>query len=293
MNKSRKHSTNTSAAGDKDSKSTVEILVAKFGLMGTIITSILALIGVTITAYFGFLGIQTQVELPAQITQTHEAYLTSIVLSSTSTIQSPTTAIPFETQSSTFTPVPELLQLTNGVGNNYQPSFSPDGNRIVFISTRDGNPEIYIMNLDGSQQVRLTNTPNVYEDVPSFSPDGSVIVFAGNDGTDDEIYLMNLDGSQIRNISNAPDSNEGRPKLIPSIFTSLKIIFDSDRSDNWEIYVATLGISRLENITRITNRPDYANRLPSYIPTTQQILFRSAKEVSLLYLVNLAVCRRE
>ncbi|MCX6006195.1 MAG: tetratricopeptide repeat protein [Chloroflexi bacterium] len=41
--------------------------------------------------------------------------------------------------------------------DNAQPQWSPDGKKIVFMSTRDTNPQIYIMNSDGSDQVRLTN----------------------------------------------------------------------------------------------------------------------------------------
>ncbi len=37
-------------------------------------------------------------------------------------------------------------------------SWSPDGSKIVFISTRDGNLEVYVMNADGSGQTRLTTT---------------------------------------------------------------------------------------------------------------------------------------
>jgi hypothetical protein len=31
------------------------------------------------------------------------------------------------------------------------PSWSPDGNRIAFISNKDGNVEIYVMNADGTE----------------------------------------------------------------------------------------------------------------------------------------------
>jgi Tol biopolymer transport system component len=39
-----------------------------------------------------------------------------------------------------------------------EPSFSSDGGKIVFTSTRDGNAEIYVMNTDGSNQKQLTNS---------------------------------------------------------------------------------------------------------------------------------------
>jgi Tol biopolymer transport system component len=50
--------------------------------------------------------------------------------------------------------------LTNHPALDMDPSWSPDGTRIAFSSTRDdGNGEIYVMNADGSGQTRLTNNP--------------------------------------------------------------------------------------------------------------------------------------
>jgi Tol biopolymer transport system component len=50
-------------------------------------------------------------------------------------------------------------QLTDTAGQDTVPSFSPDGEKIVFESFRDGNSEIYRMNADGSSQKRLTKNP--------------------------------------------------------------------------------------------------------------------------------------
>jgi dipeptidyl aminopeptidase/acylaminoacyl peptidase len=47
----------------------------------------------------------------------------------------------------------------NPDANDFSPQFSPDGNRIVFVSDRDGNAEIYAMSANGSNQVNLTNDP--------------------------------------------------------------------------------------------------------------------------------------
>lgn len=131
------------------------------------------------------------------------------------------------------------------------------------------------MNSDGSEQIRLTNTANINEDLPSFSPDGSMIIFGSYDGNDEELFVMNADGSQVRNISNSPYSNEGRPKFIPGSFISLRVIFDSDRSGSWEIYSAPFELNRLGAATQITNRPQDADRLPSFVSSSDRILFRS------------------
>ncbi len=47
-------------------------------------------------------------------------------------------------------------RLTGGSGANFVPTWSPDGRRIVFTSTRNGVDEIYVMNADGTNQTRLT-----------------------------------------------------------------------------------------------------------------------------------------
>ena len=79
------------------------------------------------------------------------------------------------------------------------PAWSPDGNRIAFVSNRDGNWEIYSMNTDGTDQRRLTN--NTYFDAtPAWSPAGDTIAFSsGRDGTDG-IDLMNSDGTEQRRV---------------------------------------------------------------------------------------------
>lgn len=77
------------------------------------------------------------------------------------------------------------IRLTS-VGSNWKPAFSPDGNKIAFVSDRDEpdekklpkfkNTEIYVMNSDGSGQQKITNNPGPDED-PCFSPDGQRIAF--------------------------------------------------------------------------------------------------------------------
>jgi TolB protein len=46
--------------------------------------------------------------------------------------------------------------LTNSSGDNQNPSWSRDGKRIAFESTRDNESAIYVMNANGSSQHRVS-----------------------------------------------------------------------------------------------------------------------------------------
>ena len=52
-----------------------------------------------------------------------------------------------------------FTRLTNNEADDLFPTWSPDGEEIVFHSDRDGNYEIYMMNADGTNLGNLTNNP--------------------------------------------------------------------------------------------------------------------------------------
>jgi len=85
-----------------------------------------------------------------------------------------------------------LIQLTN-TGRNYEPAWSPDGQRIAFTSYRNGNdPDIYLMNADGSNVVRLTGGTGFHS--PAWSPDGRKLAVSSGYIYYGDIYVLNADG---------------------------------------------------------------------------------------------------
>ena len=94
-------------------------------------------------------------------------------------------------------------RLTNSAGSNLSPSWSFDGRKVLFDSTRDGNEEIYSMNADGSEQTNLTRNP-ANDRVAIFNRSDNKIVFSSTrDNADpsavpiqtNRLYVMNSDGS--------------------------------------------------------------------------------------------------
>ena len=63
------------------------------------------------------------------------------------------------------------VNITNNSAMDSVPSWSTDGLKIVFHSTRDDATwgEIYKMDADGSNVIRLTNS-STYDGEPSWSP---------------------------------------------------------------------------------------------------------------------------
>lgn len=91
-------------------------------------------------------------------------------------------------------------RLTEVAHNDYDPSFSPDGSRIVFFSDRPGNNDVYVMNSDGSHVRQLTASPD--DDVhPSWSPDGEKIAFISSRSGERAIWLMDPDGQNQKQIT--------------------------------------------------------------------------------------------
>jgi dipeptidyl aminopeptidase/acylaminoacyl peptidase len=81
------------------------------------------------------------------------------------------------------------------------PDWAPNGNRIVFSSTRGATKHnIWTINPDGSNATQLTSDDAEHEH-PRFSPNGSSILYTSNSTGKRELWVMNADGSNQRSLA--------------------------------------------------------------------------------------------
>jgi TolB protein len=118
--------------------------------------------------------------------------------------------------------------LTGSAESDYDPSFSADGERIVFgrVPQPINSGQIWTMNADGSGQTQLTAGTETASDFNAeFAPDGQSIVFDRYDGTvTTQVWIMNADGSFQRPLTTTADSSRN-PSFSPN---GDKIVFSRD-----------------------------------------------------------------
>ena len=127
----------------------------------------------------------------------------------------------------------DLIQSPPGRPDVQSPVWSPDGQRIAFLSRRDGNKELYVVSADGSGQRRLTRDAR-YPATPAWSPDGRKIAFeSGRDGTTG-VYVVNADGSGQRRLARNGDAPAWSPDgRTIAFFSDAKIyLMNADGSEH-------------------------------------------------------------
>lgn len=160
------------------------------------------------------------------------------------------------------------VRLTDNMTSDEQPSWSPDGHNIAFVSDRTGDVEIFSMGAGGENAVQLTDSPG--EDWnPNWSPDGDQIAFASRRTGNWEIHVMDADGANVRQFSDHP-ADDQKPVWSPD---GDQILFGSNRTGDYEIYVANTQDGEVRQLT-YSPGTDFE---PVWSPDGTLIAFASAR----------------
>ena len=180
----------------------------------------------------------------------------------------------------------EMVQLTDDLDQDVQPTWSFNGMMITFASNRDGDWEIYRMSADGTGQTNVTQSPLATDGVmpaddlhPSWSCEW--ITFQSNRDGNWEIYKTDPDGvTQIR-----LTENEAADKAPVWSYDGQWIAFQSDRDGNTELYIMD---GEGENVQRLTDN-EAVDANPTWSPDGEWIAFESDRDGQMdIYKINVA-----
>lgn len=172
----------------------------------------------------------------------------------------------------------DLTQLTNMDNGACQPSWAPDGTRLVFISPCLGRGEIfetiynesslYIINADGTGLKQLTPSPGS-DFEPAWSPDGKQIAFTSVRGGFRQIYTLDVDSLAVTLLTNTTDAIESsQPSWSPD---GTKIVYTVKRVGTYQVW--SMNSNGQEAVQLIRSGQDLWDYSPAWSPDGRTIFF--------------------
>jgi len=144
-----------------------------------------------------------------------------------------------------------VIRLTDEIGYDGGPFYSPDGSKIVYRARHPEDPEeiadyqalladglirpsqleIWVMDADGGNKTRITDL-GVASFGPFFHPSGTKIIFSSNygdpSGREFELFMVNVDGTGLEQITFS-GGFDGFPMFSPN---GADFVFCSNRNNS-------------------------------------------------------------
>lgn len=112
------------------------------------------------------------------------------------------------------------------------PSISPNGKQIAFVSERSGNYEVWVAQADGSNPSQLTSLNGPVIQSVSWSYDGSRLSFVARRQGQSDLYVVPAAGGPTSRLTDTP-AEEHVPRWSRN---NNWIYFSSNRSGTWEVW---------------------------------------------------------
>ncbi len=156
-----------------------------------------------------------------------------------------------------------LAQLVGGRANNIQPAYSPDGDRMIFVSNRlgDATPQVYMMPAMGGEATLLSpyryGQGGYFAD-PDWSAVSNKVAFAGGIVRRRvlgryHIFVADPEAGDNRLIQLTREGNNEDPSWGPD---GRHIVFAGERSNGFGVFVVDSGTGRTRTVVASVRASD-------------------------------------
>ena len=154
-------------------------------------------------------------------------------------------------------------------GINASPSWSPDGTKLMFMSSVAGPPNIYMADVSGGGLKRITSSTGP-DTSPVWNPKtGLRVAYVSGRGGLPQLYVMNSDGTDSEKVDLPDMGYVVDPDWSPN---GQLLAFCWRRPEgNFDIYVMEVATRKLVQLTRDAGR----NEKPSWAPDGRHLVFQS------------------
>ncbi len=135
--------------------------------------------------------------------------------------------------------------------SDYQPSWSPDGRSVAFISDRLGKNQLFVAEEGEPRLVPLPSALSDPED-PTWSPDGSALAFSGALAGNRDVFVfqVGVERENLRRVTSHPGP-DFQPAWMPD---GKELIFSSSRNEGIDLFRIQVSGGEPRSVTRSASR---------------------------------------
>ena len=137
-------------------------------------------------------------------------------------------------------------QLTFGDAH-FEPTWSPEGDRIAMVSQKKGGQDIGIKNIDGSDDITWITDNQTLQEGPDWSPTGEFIAYVSANSTSDSDILV----YSIKDGTNSTVVDDPRNQTYPRVSPDGRFIaYESSQTRTTEVFVLNLETGSKTPVTQ-------------------------------------------